>query len=160
LVRDQGLAAALDWLCRRVKSSHGLDVRLSCDAAAEPADVATRLMLFKAARELLMNVAKHAGVTDVALVMERVAGPAVQITVTDQGSGFDAAALATDPRRRSGSGLWNIERRLGMIGGRIEIASKPGEGTEARLSAPLHAGSTQSLAIPRGAARQKRKAGR
>jgi signal transduction histidine kinase len=120
-----------------VKSSHGLDVQLTCDAGAEPADAATRLLLFKAVRELLMNVAKHAGANNVTLVMERCPGPRVQITVADQGAGFDAASRGGDQRRRGGSGLWNIERRLGMIGGRIDIESEPGAGTTARLSAPL-----------------------
>jgi PAS domain S-box-containing protein len=150
LVRDHGLGAALDWLCRQVRGSHGLNVQLSCDAAAEPADAATRLMLFKAARELLMNVAKHAGAKEVSLVMERVAGPGVQITVADQGAGFDAAALATDPRRRSGTGLSNIERRLAMLGGRFEIASKPGAGSTVRLSVPLISEATESVPASHG----------
>lgn len=142
LVRDQGLGAALDWLCRWVGDSHGLEVQLNCDAGAEPADPATRLLLFKATRELLINVAKHAGANQVTLAMERIADSGLQITVSDRGTGFDAASLALDSGRRSGSGLWSIERRLGMIGGRIEIESQPGAGTTVRILAPLDTPST------------------
>ncbi len=134
LVRDKGLGAALDWLCGWLKRSQGLDVRLTCDPDAEPADVATRLLLFKATRELLMNVAKHAGVSEVALAMEGTAGSCVQITVSDQGTGFDARGEAWGSR--NGSGLWEIERRLGMIGGSVAIESAPGAGTTVRLWAP------------------------
>jgi PAS domain S-box-containing protein len=135
LVREQGLGAALDWLCRWLKQSQGLDVRMACDPSAEPVDVATRLLLFKATRELLMNVAKHAGVREVTLAMERTAGPCVQITVSDRGTGFDVRGEAWG--RRSGSGLWDIERRFGMIGGGIAIDSAPRVGTTVRLTAPL-----------------------
>ncbi len=134
LVRDKGLGAALDWLCGWLKRSQGLDVRLTCDPDAEPTDVATRLLLFKATRELLMNVAKHAGVSEVALAMEGAAGSCVQITVSDQGTGFDARGEAWGSR--NGSGLWEIERRLGMIGGSVAIESAPGAGTTVRLWAP------------------------
>ncbi|MBL8541094.1 MAG: PAS domain-containing protein, partial [Betaproteobacteria bacterium] len=138
LVRERGLGAALDWLSGWLKRAQGLDVRLTCDPNAEPADVATRLLLFKATRELLMNVAKHAGVSEVTLAMDRIAGPRVQITVSDRGAGFDARVEAR--KRSDGSGLWDVERRLGMIAGRIAIDSIPGVGTTVRLSAPLGAG--------------------
>lgn len=135
LVREQGLGAALDWLAGWMKSSQGLEVRIACDADAEPADVATRVLLFKAARELLMNVAKHAAVREATLAMERTAGPCVQITIADQGTGFDARRESWE--RRNGSGLWDIERRLGVIGGGIAVDSAPGAGTTVRLWAPL-----------------------
>jgi two-component system CheB/CheR fusion protein len=137
LVRDQGLCAALEWLCRFARNSHGLDVQLTCDLSAEPADVATRLLLFKAVRELLMNVAKHAGTRKAQLTVERTSGPRVLVTVADRGGGFHAAASRADLGRRTGSGLLNIERRLGLIGGSFEIHSDPGAGTIARLSVPL-----------------------
>jgi signal transduction histidine kinase len=93
--------------------------------------------LFKATRELLMNVAKHAGTRKAQLTVERTTGPRIQVTVADQGGGFDAAASRADLSRRNGSGLLNIEGRLRMIGGSFEVDSDPGAGTIARLSVPL-----------------------
>jgi PAS domain S-box-containing protein len=138
VVREQGLGPALEWLCHWARTGHRLEVDLAWDLTAEPADTATRMLLFKATRELLMNVAKHAGVHEVTLAMERSAGPAVQITVSDRGAGFDTATGAEAWGLQNGSGLWNIERRLRMIGGRIAIDSTPGAGTTVRLWAPLH----------------------
>jgi signal transduction histidine kinase len=131
------LGPALEWLCHWARTRHLLEVDLEWDAAAEPADTATRMLLFKATRELLMNVAKHAGVNQATVTMERTAGPAVQITVSDRGTGFCTAARGEARRSHAGSGLSNIERRLGMIGGRIEVESLPGAGTTVRVSAPL-----------------------
>ena len=140
VVREQGLGPALEWLCHWARTHHLLEVDLEWDAAAEPADTATRMLLFKATRELLMNVAKHAGVNQVTVTMERTAGPAVQITVSDRGTGFCTAARGEARGSHTGSGLSNIERRLGMIGGRIEVESAPGAGTTVRLSVPLGLG--------------------
>ncbi len=140
VVREQGLGPALEWLCHWARTRHLLEVDLEWDAAAEPADTATRMLLFKATRELLMNVGKHAGVNQVTVKMERTAGPAVQITVSDRGTGFCTAARGEARGSHAGSGLSNIERRLGMIGGRIEVESAPGAGTTVRLSVPLGLG--------------------
>ena len=123
-------------------------VDLEWDVTAEPADTATRMLLFKATRELLMNVAKHAGVNQVTLAMECIGGPAVQTTVADRGVGFDPAARGEAWEPQNGSGLWNIERRLGMIGGRIDVESTPGAGTTVQLSAPLGLGALTHRSNP------------
>jgi PAS domain S-box-containing protein len=137
LVRDVGLGAALDWLRRSVKTHHGLDVQLKCESAAEPADAASRLLLFKAVRELLLNVAKHARTDKVSITMQVIPERMVQITVADRGVGFDAAARAGNQCAQAGSGLYDIGRRLDMIGGSIDIESEPGVGTTIRLTVPL-----------------------
>jgi two-component system CheB/CheR fusion protein len=148
VVREQGLGPALEWLCDWARVRHRLEVDLKWDETAEPEDVATRLLLFKATRELLMNVAKHAGANQVTLAMARTAECAVQITVSDRGIGFEPAARG---EAWGGSGLWNVERRLDMIGGRIEVESAPGAGTTVRLSVPLRLGApTRKSNSPHG----------
>lgn len=148
VVREQGLGPALEWLCHWARTRQRLEVDLEWDVTAEPADTATRMLLFKATRELLMNVAKHAGVNQVTLAMECIGGPAVQITVADRGVGFDPAARGEAWEPQNGSGLWNIERRLGMIGGRIDVESTPGAGTTVQLSAPLGLGASTHRSNP------------
>jgi signal transduction histidine kinase len=133
-------------LSRWVRNRHRLEVTLHAEAAPEPPDTALRLLLFQAIRELLLNVAKHAGNTAVTLSVERVSGDRLQITVADRGVGFDVAARVAESRSGSGSGLWNIERRLGMMGGQIEIESAPGSGTIVRLVAPLQSAAPEAAA--------------
>ncbi|HEX9180187.1 MAG TPA: ATP-binding protein, partial [Burkholderiales bacterium] len=154
LLRKEGLGAALGWLGRWVKTHHALEVHLDCDADAEPADGAARLLLFKAVRELLLNVTKHARTDTVSVVMKPIPRRMMQITVADKGAGFDAAARARRLDAQTGSGLHDIERRLGMIGGRIEITSKPGSGTTIRLSAPLAIRPSRAEAAPKPVTRR------
>jgi signal transduction histidine kinase len=134
LIRERGLNAALVSLCGWVRENHGQVVDFSAAADVEPEDMALRLLCFNATRELLLNVAKHAGTARVALTLRRTDDDMLRITVADHGDGFDPDAIS------QGSGLAAIERRLGMIGGVLRIESRPGQGTVATLKVPLEAG--------------------
>lgn len=131
LIRERGLIAAIESLCQWVGINHGLEVVLASTPDAEPEDMAMRLLCFNAVRELLMNVVKHATTKKAMLTLQVVERDSLQITVTDNGCGFDLEAVS------SGSGLTQIKRRLGMIGGSLQIESQPDHGTVATLWAPL-----------------------
>jgi len=94
-------------------------------------DQASARALCDATREALVNVAKHAGV-DRAVVSARSTGNGVEVTVRDQGTGFDP--LAPPP----GFGLrQSIEGRLAEAGGTVSIWSAPGRGTRVSMAVPL-----------------------
>ncbi|MDP2880567.1 MAG: PAS domain S-box protein [Azonexus sp.] len=138
LIRERGLIPALESLCRWVQSNHGLIVDMDCAPNTEPANMTIRLLCFKAVRELLMNVVKYANTRHAVLDLEWVPENMLRITVRDHGVGFNPADLHT------GSGLANIERRLGMVGGYLSIQSMLGEGTIASIHAPLDLRSEKS----------------
>ncbi|GEM_PF-1594739 len=131
LIRKHGLIAALESLCLWVKDNHGLEVDLTGATEADPDDLALRLLCFNAVRELLMNVVKYSGMTRVTLTLQLVDCDTLRITVGDHGNGFNPAIVT------NGSGLAWIKRRLGMVGGSLQIDSRPGHGTVATLSTPL-----------------------
>ncbi|MBP5997450.1 MAG: PAS domain S-box protein [Azonexus sp.] len=131
LIRERGLVPALESLCRWVHVNHGLEIDLVAAQNTEPASMTIRLMCFKAVRELLMNVAKHAGTRRAELVLEQASTDMLRITIRDQGAGFEM------PAEHEGSGLSNIERRLGMVGGSLSVVSVPGSGSVVTLLAPL-----------------------
>ncbi|KAF0101496.1 MAG: PAS domain-containing protein [bacterium] len=130
-IRERGLNAALASLCGWVRENHGLEVELICAPDTEPGDMALRLLYFNAVRELLMNVVKHAGTARVTLTLWRDDADTLRITVADRGGGFEPDTIP------AGTGLAAIGRRLGMIGGTLQIDSRPGDGTVATLSVPL-----------------------
>jgi signal transduction histidine kinase/phage shock protein PspC (stress-responsive transcriptional regulator) len=88
--------------------------------------------LAEAAREAVVNAAKHAGVPRVDVYAE-VGTDAVEVFVRDRGVGFDPDAVATDRRGVRGS----IMDRMTRHGGEAQVRSTPGEGTEVRLRMPL-----------------------
>jgi signal transduction histidine kinase len=87
-------------------------------------------MLFRALRELLINVARHArsGKAQVRIARD---GAVAEIAVEDEGVGFDPAEI-------QGFGLRNLHDRLEHLGGEVAVDSAPGRGTRVRVRAPIH----------------------
>ena len=132
-----GLVPALEWLASWMHQKHGLTIRVTAeDHGLEAGDEGTRLMLFNAVRELLFNVTKHAKVTAASVQVQRV-GDLIQIVVEDKGAGCAALRSNTSENPGASLGLFNIRKRLDLIGGRFEVDSAPGRGSRFTLQAPL-----------------------
>ena len=137
VLQSSGLPAALTWLAEQTRKKYGLDVQITADPLANSVRKDIRTLLFESVRELLINAVKHAEADRVAIVLALDPDDALRITVTDQGIGFDPAAVVD--RGKSGPvgwGLFSIRERLTLLGGRFEIESAPGQGTTFRLIAP------------------------
>ncbi len=133
-----GLLPALEWLAVWMKDKHALAVNLQTtdDAAPESEDVT--VLLFQSVRELLFNVVKHAGVGSARVVLARD-GDLVQLTVADDGVGFDPETLELDGARPAGFGLFSIRERLDLMGGSLDIDASPGRGARFTVTAPIAA---------------------
>ncbi|MEW5723062.1 MAG: ATP-binding protein [Thermodesulfobacteriota bacterium] len=92
--------------------------------------------LFRVLREIMHNIIKHAQASTVDVSIKRV-NDRVQISVTDDGVGFEEWAPWSKMERAGGIGLFSIRERLDYLGGSIRIKSKPGTGTTITLTAPL-----------------------
>ena len=100
------------------------------------------LLLFQSVRELLINSWKHAGTGQAEVALEERNGH-LQITVHDDGTGFDLAATTTAADSPTGElsskfGLFSIRERMLALGGSFDLQSTPGKGTTARLVLPLN----------------------
>lgn len=91
--------------------------------------------LFRGIQELLNNSARHAHATRVHVTLDLQNDPVV-LTVEDDGSGFDAEAALLAARERGSSGLATLEKRIQMLGGKIQIQSGTGRGTRVRIELP------------------------
>lgn len=87
--------------------------------------------LVAAAGEAITNAAKHSGAPKVSVFAE-VRDDAVEVFVTDQGSGFDTGSVAEGRHGITDSLIGRMQRHRGEA----EITSEPGEGTEVRLTLP------------------------
>jgi signal transduction histidine kinase len=131
---DAGLFRALEILVDRLHGRHGLEVSLDAEGGVEALASGRRALLFRLAAELLMNVAKHAGVSQAALQLETGAA-GDRLVVIDRGEGFDPSA----PVRRTtrgGMGLASVHERVAALGGTVEIRSAPGEGCRVEVWLP------------------------
>jgi PAS domain S-box-containing protein len=131
ILHDLGFAEASEWLAEDLERQFGLRTRVTSDELPKPFPVAMREALFRSLRELLINVARHAG-TDEAQVSLKRRGDTLDILVEDSGAGFDGGI-----DNAGGFGLASVRERLEALGGRLEIRSEPGRGTRARMVVPL-----------------------
>ena len=136
VLADPSLAATLRWLAGQMASDYGLAVRIADDGQDQALAADCRVLLFRAVRELLINVVKHAGVREATVALQH-RGRCVCITVTDAGAGFDTAGRPPPSTQTGGFGLLDLGRRLAGFGGRLEIQAQPGGGTQVTLVAPL-----------------------
>lgn len=125
-----GFADALRSMAAETEEAYrvSIDVVTVGDVATDPRVEA----LVAAGREAVVNAAKHAGDDHIAVYGEVVGGTA-RIFVRDRGRGFDPESVPEDRRGIAES----IRGRLEEVGGRAEVHTAPGEGTEWRLEIRL-----------------------
>jgi signal transduction histidine kinase len=131
-----GLEPALEWLTEQFREQQGISIEFEDDDRQKPLDEDVRTALFFGARELLLNVGKHAHARNAKVAVSRN-GQSVRIVVQDDGIGFDAAQVGSAMAQSGGYGLFNIQERLRYLGGGLEIRSESNRGTTVTLIAPL-----------------------
>ncbi|MBN1172240.1 MAG: PspC domain-containing protein [Micromonosporaceae bacterium] len=124
-------SAGLEEAAAEVEDTYAIKVET---VVVGDADVDERsAALLAATRESLVNAARHAKVSSVSLYAE-VEPEMITVFVRDRGVGFDPAAVSDDRHGLRGS----IVGRMRRHGGKAEIRTQPGEGTEVRLTMPFN----------------------
>jgi two-component system sensor histidine kinase DegS len=91
---------------------------------------------FRIVQEALMNVEKHARATEVNVSLH-FAPDSFGCTIEDNGCGFDLRDLPGQPTAVGGLGLSSMRQRAESVGGKLDIASSPGQGTQIGFAVPL-----------------------
>jgi signal transduction histidine kinase len=127
LLADQGLIAALQAQARKAS----LPVQIDADGIGRYPQDAEAAVYF-CALEALQNITKYAGASRATVGLACSDG-SLRFTVTDDGTGFDAAST------RHGTGLQGMADRLAALGGTLDIRSQPGRGTTLTGQLPVTA---------------------
>jgi signal transduction histidine kinase len=138
VLKEEDLRTALIWLAEQMYLRHNLQVNTEMLSSVKIADESKRTLLFQIVRELLFNVAKHAGVDTASIVLD-VDEEICVLKVIDKGNGFDTETLHNKQHQRGGFGLHSVQERIEILGGTLEIQSIPGNGTSVILRTPLKA---------------------
>src|SRR5262249_7286822 len=112
VLQHAGLAAALEAKCAEFRTRHALDVSFQAEDALDDVPPDVSLCLYRAAQETLQNVARHAEAHHVHVTLTRN-GDDLELTVGDDGRGFDLAAA----RRAGGLGLISLDERVRLVRG-------------------------------------------
>lgn len=135
---DEALAMFRERMAGRLsRSGVTLDYRCTLPTPAPSLDVRRLLSLYRLLQEGIANSLRHASATRIELAAKQADDGAILVTLSDDGMGFE-------PRNASGAagegrGLANMRRRADQMGGRIEIESAPGRGTQLILTIPTPA---------------------
>jgi signal transduction histidine kinase len=131
-----GLEAAIEDLAEQFTSCDGFTCQVHLSEEPKPLSDEMRSLLYRAVRELLVNVSKHAGARNVSICVEREQSN-IKIVVEDDGKGFDPGRLGGRMGKEGGFGIFSIRQRVVHIGGSLLIESVEGKGTKVTLVAPL-----------------------
>ena len=133
ILDDLGLAAALEWRIDEFKKHDGIRASISIDGLDRRLPRDAELVLYRVGQEAISNINQHAVATEVQVVLRREDDICI-LQVRDDGIGFDPAHAI--PRAGHGLGLVGMRERIAMIGGELEVISRPGAGTQITARVP------------------------
>ena len=133
-LRLLGLTPALRSHCQEIAKRHGVQVQFSSVDSIGTIHPDVAVCFFRVAQESLRNSVLHGGAKQMTVTMGRD-GEALDVTVVDDGRGFDVAAVRNNGR---GLGLVTMEERVNLVGGHMSIVSVPGQGTTVRVRGPVN----------------------
>ncbi len=133
LLAEEGLQAALDEMGHRAMKSSNLKINLQITGLDERIGESNEINLYRIAQEVISNTQKHSGANN--LLIRYTVGPdAITWLSEDDGIGFDPKYLQSS--RNTGLGLKNIQVRVQLMKGKINIATKPGKGVRIEIEVP------------------------
>jgi len=132
-----GLESALKWIGKHVLRPAGITMTMETNGMPDQLPDEIRTILFRIAQEAMSNVARHSQAThlNIDILYDK---DHLTLTLQDDGKGFDPTAVSPDTDKHRGFGLAGIQERASLAGGQVTIISAPGQGTEVRVTIPIH----------------------
>lgn len=133
---DLGVREALGDLAQRFSENTGMHVELDVTGSRDRLAPEAELVLYRVAQEAMTNVVKHARATEARITLARWPDR-VDLTVDDNGTGFDPSIDRPRDGRGLGLGLFGMEERVVLVGGSLAIRTLVPSGTRVAVSLPL-----------------------
>lgn len=130
---EEGLASAMRLYLQETASPAGLDWSVT-GADEDELDHASRTLAYRLFREAVANAVKHSGASRIDVVLSRT-DDELEVTIGDDGSGFDTQAAARPVPGHLG--LTSSVQLAEASGGRWSVASAPGEGSRVSYTVPV-----------------------
>lgn len=135
ILKEDGLVAALKWQAEAMNTEFGLHVAVEDQTDVEPSEYEESAIAFRAVKELLFNVVKHANTKEASVRLTMLGEDSICIEVADAGTGFDVYRLSR-PDAHEHHGILRTRERIHALGGRFVVESAPGAGTTVRIIIP------------------------
>ena len=132
---ELGLVPALRATCTEFANRTGVSLKLACKPLTARLPAEGELALYRILQNALENVEKHAHARHVTVRLRQRAF--IQLTINDDGIGFDPEHHAARRKGKGGLGLLSMRERATYVGGDFKIKSIRGAGTEIEVLIPL-----------------------
>lgn len=130
-----GLVSALRGVVAEFAERMGVSIKVTCATMTVRLPAATELALYRVLQEALRNVEQHAQARHVTVTLKH-RGSTVQLTIKDDGVGFDTNEPPGNDTPARRFGLLGMRERATAVGGSLTVKSRAAYGTEVRLSVP------------------------
>ncbi len=131
---ELGVQPAVESLVERTRTLTGLEVELDAHLGEGRQTPQVESTIYRIVQESVNNAVKHSGASRVAVRLVKDTDE-IEVEVRDDGVGFEPQP-GFNPARHGGFGLVGMRERVSLIGGRLQIESRPGEGTRVRARIP------------------------
>jgi signal transduction histidine kinase len=132
----QPLPQAVERELAALKRRTGISTSLELEGSFDSLTASQRIALLRVLQEALSNVRYHSGSREVTVILRDQTFKGVCMEIRDDGHGFDPARVVPAADGESGIGLVGMRERLRLLGGLLEIESKPGGPTTVRATVP------------------------
>lgn len=133
---DLGLREALADLAQRYGEQGGIEVNYQWHGHRGRLPHELELVLYRIAQEAMTNVAKHSGADRAEIILDRDVDKVV-LRVTDNGRGFDPAAVTSRDERGLGLGIFGMVERTTLVGGSLHLEHTSPTGVTVVAVVPL-----------------------
>lgn len=130
MLEDFGIHVAMEWLCKEFKTQNR-NIEVNCAVRINESDTPeiVKVAIYRVAQEALQNIAKHSSATRVDASLE-AAGGGVNLTISDNGGGFDPDKHPRGYDGKSGLGLRSMRERVEATGGKFSLKSAAKKGVD------------------------------
>ncbi|MBI5606450.1 MAG: PAS domain-containing protein [Deltaproteobacteria bacterium] len=137
ILDDLGIIATLSWFSRRFQTTYP-EIRIQQETGIREEEIPESLktVIYRISQEAFNNIAKYSQADLVNLSLRKANG-AIELTIRDNGQGFDPQEVSSPEKPRKGLGLTSMQERANLSGGSCTIESSKGAGTTIRASWPL-----------------------
>ncbi len=129
-----GLTAAVDSLAEQVQAASGIFVSSDMQGIDETLNKNVQINFYRIIQEFVNNSIKHAKATAIRITTE-LSDSEIKLIVQDNGIGFDKSIL--EQKANTSFGLLNMEERIKMLKGKLDIESEIGKGTKSIFTIPI-----------------------
>jgi signal transduction histidine kinase len=136
LLDDLGIVAALRWYIDRQAQRAGFEAQFLASPPELRLEANLETTCFRVVQEALTNVVRHAQAQRVRIELQKHQDE-LFLTVFDDGIGFDLHEVWQRTTNDTSLGLLGMRERVQLVGGTIEIISRPEGGTEIQVVFPL-----------------------